>query len=375
MLNLNLGSLMSYVMSSTVEEKIGAFIKDNNINHYDTFSIILKGAPSGTYEKLIRVLGEPVHDGEDQYWFCENFILTKSIRPTHEFRELHFAVYCNLDQYGEIKKSITKKFEASLANLEGIVQVAVDWYFIGKNGMDSYNLTEVIKEVVYPEAYPEIEDLDGFISGYFGSTSPILILTGPPGTGKSRLIRYIVMKYAMLHADEADVMYTSDMNLLEKEEAFFISFRVGDDQFMILEDIDSFLQPRKEGNELMHKFLSASDGFLRCDAKKIIMTTNLSLNEIDEALIRPGRCYSRQEFGKLNQEQAISLARRINKKGGWTIDDFSAKRYSLAEIYDIAVDKDEAKLIEGNEKPGFNSPRNLGGRQNAVGSKTSRRGY
>ena len=357
MLNINLGSLMNYIMASSVEEKIQDFIKAHNVNHQDTFSIILKGAPTGTYEKLVRTLGEPIHDGDDQYWLCENHILTTSIRPTHEFRELHFVVYCNLDQYAEIKKSITKKFEASLADLEGIVQASVDWYFIGKNGMDSYDLTEVIKEVVYPEAYPEIEDLDAFITGYFNSSSPIMILTGPPGTGKSRLIRYIVMRYAMLHGDEADVIYTSDMNLLEKEEAFFISFRVGDDQFMILEDIDSFLQPRKEGNDLMHKFLSASDGFLRCDAKKIIMTTNLSLNEIDEALIRPGRCYSRQEFGKLNQEQAIALARRINSKEVWSHEEFSEKRYTIAEVYDISVDKDEAKLISGNQITGFALPR------------------
>lgn len=372
MLNLNLSSLMNYIMSSSTEEAFRAFAKEHKINHHDTFSIILKGAPAGTYEKLIRTLGEPVHDGEDQYWLCENYIVTTSIRPTHEFRELHFVVYCNLDQYGEIKKSITAKFKDSLANLEGIVQAEVDWYFIGKGGMDSYNLTEVIKEIVHPEAYPEIEDLDSFITGYFDSNSPIMILTGPPGTGKSRLIRYIVMRYALLHGDEVDVMYTSDMALLEKEEAFFISFRVGDDQFMILEDIDSFLQPRKDGNDLMHKFLSASDGFLRCDSKKIIMTTNLTLNEIDEALIRPGRCYSRQEFSKLNQEQAIVLANKINPKEKWGAEQFDKQRYSIADIYDVAVDKDEAKLISGNQTTGFTTPRTRG---NAKARVYSNRGH
>ena len=67
MLNLNLSSLMNYVMSSSTEESFRAFAKEHKINHHDTFSIILKGALPGTYEKLIRTLGEPVHDGEDQY--------------------------------------------------------------------------------------------------------------------------------------------------------------------------------------------------------------------------------------------------------------------------------------------------------------------
>ncbi len=377
MINMNKGELIAYVMSNIGNETIGDFVKTNKINQSDSFSIILKNISSESIDKIVRTMGEPVFDGEDLQWLCKDYIMQTSVRHTDGLTELYFTIYCNVDSCEGIKKSIREVFKGHIANLEGIVQASVHWYFMGHNGMDSHELTEIIKEKVHPEAYPEIDDLDAFISGYFRSKSPIMILTGPPGTGKSRLIRYIVMKYALMNDDEVGVMYTSDMNLLETQESFFISFMVGDHKFMILEDIDAFLAPRKEGNNLMHKFLSASDGFIRCDDKKIIMTTNLSMNEIDEALIRPGRCYANRAFVKLNRAQAMDLASKINSKKTWTGDgDFRGDRFSIAEIYDIAEDKNESQHLGTNRTTGFQSGNQLRGprRENTVARPTESRG-
>ena len=172
------------------------------------------------------------------------------------------------------------------------------------------------------EMYPflEGESLEDYYTNFMKSNASILLLIGPPGTGKTTFIR------GLLQQTNSSAMVSYDANVLEKDYVF-ANFIEGNKSVMVLEDADMFLKSRKEGNTMMHKFLNVGDGLVTTRNKKLIFSTNLpSISDIDPALIRPGRCYDILHFSELDQKQAENLAKRCNttlngKKDKWSIAD------------------------------------------------------
>jgi ATP-dependent 26S proteasome regulatory subunit len=125
-------------------------------------------------------------------------------------------------------------------------------------------------------------------------------------------------------------MVTYDPAILAKDY-MFAQFLDGDRNILVLEDADNFLTSRSEGNDIMHKFLNVGDGLITMKDKKIIFSTNLpSLNSVDPALIRPGRCYDVIKFNLLNFDQANKLANKLNIPFN---EENTKKEFSLAEIF------------------------------------------
>jgi ATP-dependent 26S proteasome regulatory subunit len=154
------------------------------------------------------------------------------------------------------------------------------------------------------------------------SNASILLLIGPPGTGKTTFIR------GFLQHTNSSAVVTYDASILEKDYVF-ANFIEGDKSVMVMEDADMFLKSRKEGNTMMHKFLNVGDGLVTTRNKKMIFSTNLpSIKDIDPALVRPGRCYDILHFGELNQDEAEKLA----TKAGVTIEGTRSK-WSIAEVF------------------------------------------
>jgi ATP-dependent 26S proteasome regulatory subunit len=81
----------------------------------------------------------------------------------------------------------------------------------------------------------------------------------------------------------------------------------------------------------MYNFLTASNSIIinYFKQKKIILSTNLSdINSIDEALLRPGRCFDIIETRHLSDQEAITLLKILKKT-----DKLLEKKYTIAEIF------------------------------------------
>jgi len=139
----------------------------------------------------------------------------------------------------------------------------------------------------------------------------VLILQGPPGGGKTRLVRAVLAAMSKRKGDSAKVMYTADKKALENDE-IFVDFITGSHDAFVIEDADHLLKARTSGNFELHRFLGIADGVVRAQSRKVIFTTNLpNINDIDDALLRPGRCFAVKNLRSLEIAEAHALARRI----------------------------------------------------------------
>lgn len=192
----------------------------------------------------------------------------------------------------------------------------IDWHFHSAHmGLSSATFDEMADPAPLDEAYPALgEPVSGFIGRYLASRETVLIVQGPPGTGKTRLVRAILAAMSARRQDSARVLYTSDSRALESDE-IFVEFITGTHDAFVIEDADHLLKARANGNLDLHRFLSVADGVVRAQGRKIVFTTNLpNVGDIDEALVRPGRCFGVVRTRALATAEAHALLRRIGSE-------------------------------------------------------------
>ncbi len=212
----------------------------------------------------------------------------------------------------------------------------VEWTFVTSQGLQSAWIEEMANDVLRDRAYPEIAGgVRSFIARYLGLPEAVLVLQGPPGTGKTRLIRAILGEMSRRKSDGevSSALYTGDMKALAGDE-MFVRFITGTHDAFVVEDADHLLKPRADGNEHLHRFLTIADGVVRSQGRKIIFSTNLpNVGDLDEALIRPGRCFARIHVRTLSAAEAGALAEELGSPG-CALD--AGRRHSLAEVYRAA---------------------------------------
>lgn len=174
-------------------------------------------------------------------------------------------------------------------------------------------------------AYPWIkQSLSSYFEEYLNSGANVLILIGPPGTGKTTFIKNLI------HQAKSNAKVAYDQKVLEGDD-FFAGFIEDDCRFLIMEDADTFLESRQDGNTMMHKFLNVSDGLISAADKKLVFSTNLpNVRDIDSALLREGRCFDVVQFRPLDRNEAKAVLAEVGRNH----DDLKdGQEFTLAEIF------------------------------------------
>jgi len=221
-----------------------------------------------------------------------------------------------------------------------VVSSYIEWVY-GADG-NSVNVPLNRDRLPTEEMYPFLngESLNDYYDRYMESSANILLLIGPPGTGKTTFIR------GLLAHRNCSAIVTYDAGILEKD-GFFAKFIEDDAEVMVLEDSDAFLKSRSDGNTMMHRFLNVGDGLVTTKGKKMIFSTNLpSIRDIDSALVRPGRCFDILTFDTLSHGDAKKLAKKLNV----TLPDIK-DAYSIAEVFN--AQSENTKKSSTNRKVGF----------------------
>ena len=218
----------------------------------------------------------------------------------------------------------------------------IDWHFLtGRGELEDASIEELANDRLYDEAYPYLNGgVQAFIERYLVAPETVLVLQGPPGTGKMRLIRAILGSLARRQGGHAAALYTGDNKTMESDQ-IFVKFITGWHQAFVVEDADHLLRPRAEGNENLHRFLSIADGVIRSQGRKIIFSTNLpNVGDLDDALVRPGRCFAHITTRSLTPPEAGALGAVLlgpdNPARETIIENLvrsTAKGQSLADVY------------------------------------------
>lgn len=258
-----------------------------------------------------------------------------------------------------------------------------------------YSRIELTDDMDYSlqEFYPWIKiNLMEYFKEYMASRSNVLILIGSPGTGKSTMIRTIIRDLCL----DAMVVYKpevihdtgfiqecqrfiqssnfcnpriSDQVPLSKSSAVVLSTKhLGSDnnnfiaptqasdqetvtnkqKVVVIEDADIIMGRRVDGNVKMSEILNATSGICSDTHSKFIMSTNLkSVDDIDPALMRPGRCFDILCFRELTATEAC-VVRKVRGLKEVVYD--SNRKYKLSEVLNETAVQN---LVEPIVRPRF----------------------
>jgi hypothetical protein len=221
---------------------------------------------------------------------------------------------------------LTDWFKGTFDRAGSLLSVAADVDDRGNLDLDLTFIPEGSANVAHQSFYPWLSiPLEEYYQAFMDSPESILVLFGDAGTGKTTFFRSL-----MAHGNY-DAYLAYNERVIKSPELLRHFHNNSSARILGYEDIDKHLGRRTDGNTLMSSLLNAADGVVQHVGKKLVFITNLpSINSIDSALLRVGRCFDILEFEHLTAEEATAARASKNlppkefkvipgEKTGWTL--------------------------------------------------------
>lgn len=166
----------------------------------------------------------------------------------------------------------------------------------------------------------------------------LTIFDGPPGTGKTFLIRALIDSikdgiFVFVPPAMVDFLASPELipMLIQKKSSNYVDGPI----IFILEDADNVLVPRDKSNvSLISTLLNMTSGILGSMLDiRAIATTNSPTKDIDPALLRPGRISSHVTVGGLDKMKARQVFKRLTGISADKLDILGTDDISLATVY------------------------------------------